>query len=161
MSAKSIGAFKFEPLDGKFGWVQMTPRLGVVIKALNSKRTRDGRDFDITAAYFGFDDEAAARQFALWANRKWPQGDAYRPLVTMRAAERLAEAVWEVKVRQFPEIAELVRMAQKKDGRQASHQTIRTGEQVTMPDLSRAQIAPRAARQMIVSRDGQTAVGIE
>jgi hypothetical protein len=148
--------FEVVKLEPPFAWMQIDERLGVVIKSLNPKRTKDGRSFDIVSAYFGFQDELAANRFAAWVNRKWPQGNSYLPMTVVRPAQRLGTGLagWEVKVRAFPQIAELVRLGQAKLNQAAS-------QQAQMPDYSNAALMARPARKVINSRDGMTAVGVE
>ena len=101
-------------LDERFGYVRMSARLGVVIKALDPRRTKDGRDRDLVAAYFGFETEFEARRFQQWAEKTWPQGERFVPLTVVRVAQR-TECGFEVKVSKFPALAELVRVAQEKE----------------------------------------------
>ena len=101
-------------IDSKFGYVRMGARLGVVIKALDPRRTKDGRDHDLVAAYFGFEFDAEARRFQQWVEKSWPQGERFVPLTVVRVAQR-TESRFEVKVSKFPALAELVRVAQEKE----------------------------------------------
>jgi hypothetical protein len=79
------------------------PRLSVCYRALK-KPGKGGRKDKVQCAYFGFDDEAIARQ---WVERvRYRYGCHIRAVI--REGDRLADCTCEVKVWEFDELMHLV-----------------------------------------------------
>jgi hypothetical protein len=84
-------------LKDRYSMLLLSPRIGLLYRVLK-RPGKNGRKDRIQCAYFGFEYEKAAQEFATQMRVHYPQSF---PLV--REGERL-EYAWEVKIREFETI---------------------------------------------------------
>ncbi len=95
---------KCKPQGDRFSILEVSPRLAICYQAL-SRPGKGGRKDKIQCAYFGFQEEKEAQEFAKFMKRQFlPFG----PRLMVREPERLTECGWEVKVWEFPHLLEVI-----------------------------------------------------
>jgi hypothetical protein len=82
----------------------ISERLALCYKALK-KPGKGGRKDRIQCAYFGFDSQERAEQFARYLKARFLP---FAPRLVIRESDRLSECAWEVKVWEFPALLEIV-----------------------------------------------------
>jgi hypothetical protein len=95
---------KCKPQGDRFSILEISPRLAICYQAL-ARPGKGGRRDKIQCAYFGFETQEEAQQFASYMRKGFlPFG----PRVLVREPERLTECGWEVKVWEFPHLLEVI-----------------------------------------------------
>lgn len=108
---------KIIQLKDRYSMLLLSPRIGLLYRVLK-KPGKGGRKDRIQCAYFGFEYEAKAQEFATQMRIHYPQSF---PLV--REAERL-EYAWEVKIREFETIVNVAKTLAAREVTQPQTQSI-------------------------------------